>query len=211
VPQIHEYSGAVHNAAAVLQTCFAYHPSCVHCQTRGFSAMSKMPLAVLLLLTIIPVGVLHAAAPDPKVVAELKNLSHLLSDGIAELYKDKDTVVTEHLKATEHHDDGILALFTMESYQGGNNSYQFMAFYKVNDPKESPHSGKPFHKYSLMSLTQVGEGGDRFFDSIEVQGDTVVLKGQSWTDKDPSCCPTGKVQASFSFGPYGISEIKATQ
>jgi hypothetical protein len=165
-----------------------------------------MAALMLLLCLFASTRVAYASAPDPATAAEVKALAGLISDGVAEPYLD--ATVTRRLAATKRHGDGILVLFTMESFQGGNDSLQFMAFFAINAPGDGGSPDKPLHHYSLMWLVQVGEDGDRFFDTIEAQGDRITLKGHVWTRDDPHCCPSGAARATFAFGRYLVSEIK---
>jgi hypothetical protein len=163
-------------------------------------------LTLLLLCLFASTRVAYAAAPDPAMAAEVKALAGLISDGVAEPYLE--ATVIRRLGATQRHGDGMLVLFTMESFQGRNDSLQFMAFFAINSPGDSGSPDKPLGHYSLMWLTQVGEDGDRFFDTIEAQGNRITLKGHVWTRDDPHCCPSGAVQVAFVFGRYLVSEVK---
>jgi hypothetical protein len=165
-----------------------------------------MATSMLLLSLFASPRVAYASPPDPAMAAEVKALAGLISDGVAEPYLD--ATVTRRLAATGRHGDGFLVLFTMESFQGRNDSLQFMAFLAINAPGDSGSPDKPLHHYSLMWLTQVGEDGDRFFDTIEAQGNRITLKGHVWTHDDPHCCPSGTAQAAFVFGRYLVSEVK---
>ncbi|MBI3222755.1 MAG: hypothetical protein HYZ46_06755 [Nitrosomonadales bacterium] len=89
----------------------------------------------------------------------------------------------------------VVALYTIENINRGNNYSQFMVAFQKNNESYKPT--KP---------VLVGGKGYRSIDIGEVKGLTITLLTKNYTDEDPICCPSLQGKSWFYITEEGLVE-----
>ena len=89
----------------------------------------------------------------------------------------------------------VVAVYTIESINGGNNYNQFMVAFQKNN--ESYKATKP---------VMVGGNGYRSIDIGEVKGLVITLLTKNYADEDPLCCPSLPGKSWFFITEDGLAE-----
>ena len=160
-------------------------------------------IALVLLLNAL-LGTSVAAEPLDKLLqAEIESLAAKLTDGFATFdhadahWGAKDTPLA----------DRVVVLFGLTSWGGGNGSRQFMAVVQRNDESIEFPDGRRTRPYQLMGLVQVGGDFDRWFKTVELRQDRVMLSGRRWTKGDAHCCPSGDARTVYRVTERGLNEV----
>ena len=129
------------------------------------------------------------------VNAELGKLVDLLGDGIACEYPSFRAV--KFGKLFQQGEDGVVALFSIEGFGGGNNNSEYLAIFEAV-PRGGP-ARKKSKKYRLVAVTQIGGRWWRTFDnqSVVLGPSRVQISGKNWQPEDPGCCPSQAFTATF--------------
>lgn len=168
--------------------------------------MKKLLFIILIIIAFVTP---QAKASDTNASAihkELIKLSSMLSDGIASLVDESVSIKYASLPYDKIAVKSAIVLFTLESFGGGNNYVQFLAIFS-HGSREGQNPDWPFHEWQLKGFTEVGKDFVRIFSKIKVEGDNIILTGNSWKKDDAHCCPSGAAKATFHFSPYLIQEV----
>ncbi len=141
-------------------------------------------------------------AKDRAILAEIRQLAPLLTDGAAELYEEGVIIQYSSCMAQQIQAKEIaIVLFFMNSFGAGNNGHQFMAIFR-HDIEEEKDDRYVFHEWRLYGLTEVGGTHYRYFTKIVCDKDVITLSGEEEVEEDYK-----KVNVKFRFEPYLIQEL----
>jgi len=160
-------------------------------------------IATLIVVLGVTVNASDAVEPDRFLFSEIEGLAARLTDGFATLDR-ADTYAGPKRTVLEGH---FIVMLAMTSWGGGNGSVQFMAVFRHNDASVRFPDGQRARRYQLLGLVQVGTDSDRWFKSVELRQDRVILTGASWAKGDAHCCPSLDARAVYRFSERGINEV----
>jgi hypothetical protein len=93
--------------------------------------------------------------------------------------------------------EDLVALYTLESFGGGNNYVQYLAVFLGN--------GKTFRYANHQSI---GGKNNRSIELISIRKQTINFETLKYLPKDASCCPSKKGKARFVLKNGRLREIK---
>ncbi len=132
-------------------------------------------------------------------------------DAIITDMKAGDQHAAEYRKVRRYHkldvdEDGIkdvIALFTIEGFNGGNNYHFYIAALRGNGDE-----------FSFIDAIEIGREGNRHidFNEVTVRNGKIVVGTREYVRNsqqfDPNCCPSKKAQAVFEIKNGKLQEHK---
>lgn len=162
-----------------------------------------MRFACVALLTVLLTGTVDAAESlDPVLYAEIQRLAATLTDGFAMLDQADSYPGAKGTRLADH----SIVVMAFSGWGGGNGSVQFMALFRHNDASFQFPDGNRARPYQLLGVVQIGDDSDRWFKTVEVRGDRVLLSGRRWAKGDAHCCPSLDARAAYRISERGINE-----
>jgi hypothetical protein len=146
-----------------------------------------------------PVG---AAPLDPELQSVVERLAERFSDGVA-IFIGGDAAYGQERTPFESH---VVVLFGLTSWGGGNGSRQFLAVFERHVLSPEFPNGRRFQPYQLLAVVPVGDDADRWFKSIELEQDLIVLVGGRWLKDDAHCCPSAVARTVYRLESRGLLE-----
>ena len=164
---------------------------------------NRNAILVALMLATWPSGVAGADVLEPKLEAAVTSLSMQLSDGVATYIGG----LAAYGAAGSPFDGQVVVLFGLTSWAGGNGSRQFIAVYARLD-ESVPIDGRHFQPFQLVAVAPVGGEVkfERWFKSMRLERDGIVVEGGRWLKADSHCCPSATANAVYRLGRSGLSE-----
>ena len=156
---------------------------------------------LLLAASAIPA---EAQSVDPALQKDVRALTALITDGFA---KFNGVEVVRRGAANTSLAGHVVVLFSLTNWGGGNGTRQFLAVMEHNGADIRFPDGRAARRYALLALAEAGRDFDRYFRTMEIKGDGIVLTGRRWAKEDAHCCPAIEASTSYRFGPYGLTEV----
>jgi hypothetical protein len=170
----------------------------------GKGVISDLTRALLVAVLVLAPAVRPSGAGplDPELERVVETLALQFSDGIATFIGGE----AEQGEKGTLLEGKIVVLFGLTSWGGGNSSRQFLAVFERHDELFEGPNGRRIKPYQLLAVVQVGDDFYRWFKTIELRQDLMILRGRSWLKADPHCCPSEDTAATYRLSQRGLVE-----
>jgi len=101
-----------------------------------------------------------------------------------------------------------IVLFTIAGQGLTNGHREYIAIFAQGEGRSTPIAKET--PYRLIASTQIGGRWTRTFDlkTAKISSGLIALRGFRWRDKDPGCCPSGRIQLSLEIDDSAGTETR---